>query len=1156
MTKDTTCRTYLLPDNPSEVDEFSESHSKVAEAIVQLMHEDKGGISIGLEGEWGTGKSTVMKLLSNILEREKNGIDYLFFTFDAWAHEGDPLRKSFLEQLISLFKSKWIPEEEWKQKNTDDISWEDKWKQLIGTKTKTEVTNSPEITTLGLYVIVAGFFVPIGLAIVNECLRNGGTYNLFSRLHFSWYLFVGTVLTLLPLFIYFGGYACARIKGKKQKIINWGVIIQKFDTITISQTTKSPDPTSVEFEKFFSELINYCLDNKKRRLVLVLDNLDRISPSDALSILSTMQTFLQCKSNMKPEALNHLWVIIPYDREGLEKLWEKANDVKEKEVASSMIDKRFQVRFRVPPMVLSNWEKYFEKQLSEAFPDHKNIKPDEFSSSLLVYYIHQNLLLMNKVPTPRGIKIFINQIGTIHRVWNDEFPLQQMAYFVSLINRKEDFPKQFIAGKIPEEQFKDVLGDKVPENMAAMWFNIEPNIAIQILLEKPILESILNRDVNVSKDLEDKHKEWFWSVFNKNLTKSELVKTPNFLLSIAFCISKNKLMHNSGDASSKTIHSIIEKNVLNVTSWKPLDDKTYEGFKALFDIIPEAEFVESILMTIASNDFIGDKKFNAQHDLDAVTLEGLENEMTTEIDTFIKLVKFVKSSDLISFSGKRKIKISTDCHRSIEVYSRLFTTDPEGDLWKIITTTASDNENSIALLNLINQNELSSRHIGVFYILIDTDSDIKWVEINTAIAVVLHQSSVKNTSALLQAMWVLYAEKKTNLDKYIELNNSGFLHHQFVAKKDENDFESCAWSIFSIFLSPLENQQPNFGRSGEGFTLLNQFLANPVVSSNKEIFENLVEIVVNECQVNYFINLSERYPQIKPLIIALLNDLLNWEEISELFPPDELIRNWKAILSYMEKLSFSKLIEKLCQEDYPLEKTFDSFSPDDAGLFSEFYNSITELKTKNEYSNQLINNLRIIEKERWLLSLTEEDTLLELLLFLIGDDKKVGLKIDFLNAYTDYCKKVLVSGISPKRFINEWKTLPNSITDQRIRRNLISTVINHAKANDVETIFPIFFDLYGDLISNPTVLMKNTDTVSRMFTPLVQNSNERGLVWLAELFENNPDAFDKREYGDEMEVFKLQVSNKLKQENPDSIKGLLLRIAKVLKIDYQEPQNS
>ena len=51
----------------------------------------------------------------------KNGF---VFVFDAWAHEGDPLRRSFLEKLICFCKENKLVlnQEEWKDKLDEELA--------------------------------------------------------------------------------------------------------------------------------------------------------------------------------------------------------------------------------------------------------------------------------------------------------------------------------------------------------------------------------------------------------------------------------------------------------------------------------------------------------------------------------------------------------------------------------------------------------------------------------------------------------------------------------------------------------------------------------------------------------------------------------------------------------------------------------------------------------------------------------------------------------------------------------------------------------------------------------------------------------------------------------------------------------------------------
>lgn len=100
----------FLSDKPEGIDSFqSQAHTKIANVIAEVIK--KGEIKlIGLEGEWGSGKSNIVKLLEKIL----SGEEYIFYTYDAWGHQEDLQRRSFLENLTEIMKNK-FNHKDWKK---------------------------------------------------------------------------------------------------------------------------------------------------------------------------------------------------------------------------------------------------------------------------------------------------------------------------------------------------------------------------------------------------------------------------------------------------------------------------------------------------------------------------------------------------------------------------------------------------------------------------------------------------------------------------------------------------------------------------------------------------------------------------------------------------------------------------------------------------------------------------------------------------------------------------------------------------------------------------------------------------------------------------------------------------------------------------------
>ena len=109
------CPTKLLADTPAETDAFG-SHERVARSIAEVVQTESGGKAIGLEGGWGAGKSTIVKLISQKLSHTRESAHEIA-VFDMWSHQDDPLRRTFLESLITRVQGfGWVNKEKWDQR--------------------------------------------------------------------------------------------------------------------------------------------------------------------------------------------------------------------------------------------------------------------------------------------------------------------------------------------------------------------------------------------------------------------------------------------------------------------------------------------------------------------------------------------------------------------------------------------------------------------------------------------------------------------------------------------------------------------------------------------------------------------------------------------------------------------------------------------------------------------------------------------------------------------------------------------------------------------------------------------------------------------------------------------------------------------------------
>ena len=254
-------RVLLIPDDPSEADEFAAgAHENVARAIAALIDEGDGGKVIGLEGWWGSGKSTVVRMISKYLTapRPAGAPATRVLVFDAWAHQGDPLRRTFLESVIEdVRQAEWLPE----------TAARDLKRKLSGRSSSARVRSTSSLTREAQIAAATALLIPFGAALF------ANSFHTHHRLALG----IGAVLLAAPFLVVLG-FACAKliglaVRGRHQES-GWRrklADLRPFSIFAKEQSTKTDtdevvlgEPTSVEFERFFGEILDRALTGQRR----------------------------------------------------------------------------------------------------------------------------------------------------------------------------------------------------------------------------------------------------------------------------------------------------------------------------------------------------------------------------------------------------------------------------------------------------------------------------------------------------------------------------------------------------------------------------------------------------------------------------------------------------------------------------------------------------------------------------------------------------------------------------------------------------------------------------------------------------------------------------------------------------------------------------
>lgn len=336
--------------------------------VADLVEHAPVPANIALFGSWGSGKTS----LSNLLGSEvPNRSGLRFARFDAFKYAEIPLRRHFLSQIAQAFQLE------------DERFHADLYRS---TSSNTIQLPKGSLRRLGLLALasllgIAGFVALVGL--LGAWISGGPFGKTYVDILKS---SLTGVLLSIPLVT--------------------GILALAGKALTVTGSRAAPSGEE-EFERLFRQLVKAA--RKKHgasRLVIFIDELDRCSPSQVVSVLETLRTFLEV-----PPCV----FVVAADKHVLERaLSEEARQATPADptnpyysAGSAYLDKVFQYQMDLPPLL--------PRRLTEFALTLIKDRPGTWSRLSNRAEV-VSVLVPTHVRSPRRVKVLLNNFALTYRL--------------------------------------------------------------------------------------------------------------------------------------------------------------------------------------------------------------------------------------------------------------------------------------------------------------------------------------------------------------------------------------------------------------------------------------------------------------------------------------------------------------------------------------------------------------------------------------------------------------------------------------------------------------------------------------------------------------------------------------------------------------------
>lgn len=379
--------------NNLEQDDFGHKH--IADSVVESILYTKPPYIIGIFGGWGSGKSSLLGMIDTNLQKE----EILTVTIDAWRYSSsDNLRRAFLvhvanklapDLLNDLRQKLYTSEQETLPGNS--VNKFDSARPL--SKAIWNIAYNSFILSIIIFAIIFLYYfltTYLQYQIIQETWKNldwQGLLNTFAKVIF--------IPLLWPVLSDLGLYIVHR-------------------PVTVIHERIDADEL---FSDYFGKVVDKSTSKlfTKKRLVIFVDNLDRLNDDKMVDALESLKTYLNndscvfvvaCDDNVVRSVINKS-KDIPKFQDAESNTSQNGHAVR---AGEHYLDKFFQQTFRLPEYMGINLHDFAMDNL------RTTLIYDELTSQKVDIRNLVSIILPSDVGSPRKVKRLLNEFIALHEI--------------------------------------------------------------------------------------------------------------------------------------------------------------------------------------------------------------------------------------------------------------------------------------------------------------------------------------------------------------------------------------------------------------------------------------------------------------------------------------------------------------------------------------------------------------------------------------------------------------------------------------------------------------------------------------------------------------------------------------------------------------------